>query len=195
MKNAEHQMIGFRLTIKKHVYGFGTGLLIFLSFACLIRSNPLESDARLKQEFLRNRDKFVQISSMALDDQNVMTVTNDYVMLSGWERWFGDNQHEFSMDRWMQYRHLFKELGGINVVSVSKTDSYVEICCGSVGVRRLDDDYENIVSSKSFVFSSMELSSMMDSLDELGFESAGPRFRKIEENWYLKFDNGISKPE
>jgi hypothetical protein len=179
----------------KHLYGFGTGLLIFLSFACLVPSSPLESDARLKQEFERGRETFRQISSMALDDEKVATVTNDYVMLTGWARWFGDNQHAFSMDRWMQYKQLFEKLGGINVVSVSKTDNYVEICCGSVGVSPSDNQYENIIISKSFVFSSRIPSPMVDSLDELGFESASPRYRRIEENWYLKFDKGVSKPE
>jgi hypothetical protein len=57
------------------------------------------------------------------------------------------------------------------------------------------DGQDSIVISKGYAYSLKEPSLLVDSLDQMGFESKGTFYKKIDEHWYLYHDWGVSKPE
>lgn len=181
----------------KHLIGVLASSCIFGICVSIFPLRPLASDARLISYFHKHRADFDKIEMMATDDLDVSAVSHDFVMLSGPHsgRWQDDDDARFSTARWDQYRQLFNDLSGVSIYSVSKSGGVVEICCGSIAVDDDTDRYERVVSSKSFVFSQNVLLPEVESLDSFGFETSATYYRRIDGNWYLKYDSGETKPE
>ncbi|MBK7706953.1 MAG: hypothetical protein IPJ30_14615 [Acidobacteria bacterium] len=77
---------------------------------------------------------------------------------------------------------------------VSKEGDILKFASASIGVSDIDEQ-ESIVISKGYAHSLKEPSPLVDSLDEMGFESRGTFYKRIDEHWYLFHDWGVSKPE
>lgn len=180
---------------RKHLIGIGILLLIFGSCLWFFKGGPLTSDKKLIEGFQNHKENFEKIAQMAKEDSEVMYIYKELVMLKGYNPWKGDQQKGFSNSRWNEYKKLFEELGSPLIHSVSKEENgLIQISSASIAVSPINS-YESIVISKGYAYSLKEPSPLVDSLDNLGFENQKTCYKKIEENWYLFFDSGVSKPE
>ena len=181
--------------LRKHL--FGICLFLFIAFGYTLFhlvNHPLAADKKLTADFNKHRNNFEKLVKIANEDANVMSVSKNYVLLNDYKRWQNDQQEDFSFKRWSEYKEIFKLLGSPYIHSISKDGDVIKISSASIGVSRIDD-YESIVISKGYVYSLKEPSPLVDSLDGMGFETNGTFYKRIDENWYLYFDSGISKPE
>lgn len=180
---------------RKHLLGISFAFLIILVFSIVyLFNNPLTSDKKLTENFYNHQANFERLVKMADEDKNVMSVYKDSVALNGYYYWRDDSQEGFSSNRWNEYKKLFKELGVPFIHRVSKSDGIIQISSASIAVSDIDD-YERIVISKGYAYSLKEPSPLVDSLDGMGFKTQGTFYKRIDKNWYLFFDGGISKPE
>jgi hypothetical protein len=133
---------------------------------------------------------------MANEDSAVMSIHEDYVQLKGYNNntWENDAQEGFSTKRWNEYKNLFKQLGSSSIHRVSKEGDILKFASASIAVSDIDGQ-DSIVISKGYAYSLKEPSLLVDSLDQMGFESKGTFYKKIDEHWYLYHDWGVSKPE
>lgn len=178
---------------RKHLIGIGILLAIVLGWIWFYPLKPLTSDKKLIKNFYQHQSAFEQVVKMAKEDSEVKMIYEDYVSLKNYETWLNDSQEGFSTKRWNEYKEIFNQLGeGLHYVS--KRGDILEIDSASIAVKSLEG-LESIVISKGYAYSLKEPSHLVDSLDELGFEDTGTYYKKIEGNWYLYFNSGISKPE
>ena len=75
---------------------------------------------------------------------------------------------------------------------VRESEGIIYFCCASVVVNQTGNHFESWVSGKGFAYSQRELPDIVDVLEDGG---SGEWFHPIEQNWYIFFDNGYSKPE
>jgi hypothetical protein len=176
--------------LKRNFIGLGIALVIFLACAFLLPLNPHISDGQLREKFEAKRKDLEKLASMAIEDR-VTAVYRDFVLLPGSRNW-SRGEEGFSSERFDEYQELFAKNG---LLRVSNEKEVVDICCVSVSVTDSDNEYEHIVSSRGYCFSTKELQPQIRSLDELETYKSGTYYRKIENNWYLYQDTGISKPE
>jgi hypothetical protein len=162
--------------------GLGIALLIFFVCAFLLPRNPHVSDGQLTKKFEAKRQDLEKLASMAIEDR-VTAVYRDVVRQKG--------DPDFSAVRFDEYQKLFDKNG---FLSVSAEKNVVDVCCASISVLDLDGD-EKIVSSRGYCFSRDELQPQMTSLDELEPYQWGTYYHKLDANWYLYQEAGISKPE
>lgn len=168
----------------------GLCTLAIISISVLSCNSHL-SDAQIANEFEKNRSDFERLASMAVEDRVTSVYRNGVVLLSGFKLW-NEGDEGFSSQRFDEYRKLFDKN---NILSVSHDKGVVEICCASVSVTDSDIQYERFVSSRGYSFSMNELQPQVKSLDDLEVYQSGPYYRKIDNNWYLFQETGISKPE
>lgn len=187
--------LGEKFMWRKHLFGICLSLLIFSGFALMhLIKYPLTSDKNLTDNFYRNRANFEKLARMANEDKNVMAVYENNVLLDGYNVWQNDSQKGFSTKRWNEYKELFNQLGSPFIHRISKEGDITDIASASIATSRTDD-HESIVISKGYAYSLKEPSPLVESLDEMGFETTGTFYKKIGEHWYLYFDSGNSKPE
>jgi hypothetical protein len=180
---------------RKHLIGIFLSLLIFSGFALFyLIFHPLKSDKQLIDDFHRNQTNFEKIVRMANEDKNVKSIYEDFVLLNGYENWRDDSQNGFSTKRWNAYKELLSNLENPSLSRISKEGDILEIVSASTAVSEISED-ETIVITKGYAYSLKEPAPLVESLDELGFKDGGTFYKKIDENWYLYFDSGISKPE
>ena len=179
--------------MKRHLIGFCL-LLATAGVSIFFFDKPLASDRSLIRDFENNRSEFERLVRMMEDDHDVMAVGEGYVLLKEYRVWRDDSDPGFSTKRWNEYKTLFAKLGNPYISHVEGNGGIIKIGSGTIAVSDLDD-YESIVISKEYVYNKTEPSPLVDSLDDKGFDSPGPVYRKITGNWYLYFDSGISKPE
>lgn len=178
---------------RKHLIGVGLLALIVFGWIFFNPFKPLIADKKLIDYFYQHQSNFEKITKMANEDSNVKSIYEDYVLLEGYNNWKDDSQKGFSTKRWNEYKELFTQLGeGLHYVS--KEGDILKIDSASIAVKNLDG-LESIVISKGYAYSLKEPSRLVDSLDEFGFETSGTYYKKIEGNWYLYFNSGVSKPE
>ena len=179
---------------RKHLIGISFSLLLFLGCTSLFPYRPHISDEKLIGNFYAHQANFEKIAKMATEDSAVMTVGECYVLLNGYNTWRDNNQEGFSTERWNKYKELFNQLGSPYINRASKEDNILKIASASIAVSDIDE-YESIVISKGYAYSVKEPSPLVESLNEMGFESNGTFYKKISEHWYLYHDSGVSKPE
>lgn len=130
---------------------------------------------------------------MANEDSGVRAIYPNQVILEGYRIWPKDTAEGFTRQRWIEYQRVFSKLKEYDIKGFSK-DSHIIHIVASIGVSDLDD-YESIVITKGYAYSPEDPPALVESLDNMGFNSRGTYYKKIGENWYLYHDWGISKPE
>ncbi|HEV7743889.1 MAG TPA: hypothetical protein VGO56_02730 [Pyrinomonadaceae bacterium] len=151
------------------------------------------SDKVLIENFRAHRHDFETLASMAIED-DLTGLYDNSVMLNDYKLWPADGSDRFSQQRWNEYDALFKRLGPAAQHMLMK-ESGVVLVPASIIATEPDADYTNRVSEKGYAFSQTPLSPLNYSLDGMGVDDLGTRYRRIDEHWYLYHDCSIGKPE
>jgi hypothetical protein len=163
---------GLLKTIAAAAVGVFILLLIILAWAS--RNWSLVSDAKLRDNFYAKQDDFKKLASMSEQDRPLIRIRNDLTLM---QTDFGVKQNVgLTVDRWQEYRVLFKKLGLKE--GLERTDTVpsalllFSYCEGSA----IDAD------CKGYAYSAEPLSPLMTSLDE---PRPGYVFKQLHPNWYL----------
>lgn len=174
-----------------------TGMALFMAITCawvlLYRPDPHPSDEALIDYFQKHRLDFAKLVSMAHEDSEVRAIYPDYVMLEGYRIWPKNTEEGFTRRRRSEYQELFSKLKDYDIDGLSKDSKIIRIAA-STGVSDLDG-YESVVITKGYAYSPEDPHALVESLDDMGFNSRGTYYKKIGQDWYLYHDWGISKPE
>ena len=172
-------------------------LLLFLIAAFVIivaysyLSNPLESDDSLIDNCRLKRQDLDQLVVLLEEDREVSVVTGEFFLLdNGRSSRTGDEG--FTTERWNAYKLILDRAGLRYVIRDPAGSSGFSFGSGALAYSENDGSY---FISKAYFYSMSEPSPIVSSLDDKGFDTYGTYYRKIEENWYLRFEAGISKPE
>ncbi len=176
---------------RKHLIGICLFLLTLFGCITFFPYQPLTPDEKLMENFFHHRAEFEEIVQMMNEDSNVRTVYKEHVSLEGNPVWRHDTQPGFSTERWNEYKRLFSQLGPL-VHRISKEGDIVVVASASVAVSEIDE-YESVVKSKGYAYSLKEPSPLVESLDNP--QLSNTCYKKLDTNWYLYYDEGISKPE
>jgi hypothetical protein len=151
------------------------GLVVIVSVVLLVCCNrALVPDARLREVFYANPEDFRKLASMSQQDHAIIRIRSDLTLMqteSGVKENVG-----LSVDRWQEYRVLFKKLGVSE--GLARDESYPSAvlfyahCEGSA----IDAD------CKGFAYSVKPLSPTATSLDS---PSEGYVFEQLSPDWYL----------
>ena len=148
----------------------------------LSRSHP--SDAALERVFFEKRGTFERLAKMAEEDRKVVRIAHDFTWLEDTVAWPRPNSKiGFSVERWDEYRTIFRELG--LSAGTARNKDYP-------GILFLIASAEGMVtggSDKGYAFSPVPLLTQQQSLDGLppGSRSGVPSFKHLDGNWYLYF--------
>jgi len=126
-------------------------------------------------------------------DDDVITVARDYVMFRDYTKWTGVDGQGFSHPRLAEYRELFDQVG-TDSIHRSADDKNIVRIAASVLVKEIEDQY-SIVLDKGYAYAHVEPSPLVDSLDNLGFDSKGTFYRRLSGNWFLYHQWSVAKPE
>lgn len=167
---------------RKHL--FGSCLFLVTLFGCitLLPYRPLTSDEELTKYFFQHRADFEHIVRMMDEDSNVRSVYEEFVALTDSPVWTKDDQTGFSTERWNEYKRVFRQLGPL-IHRVSKENGTIEIASATIAVSDIDE-YESVVTSKNYVYIKTSDNPVLPST-----------YKKIDTDWYIHLDSGISKPE
>lgn len=180
---------------RKHLIGGALFLLIVVGWFAFYQLRPHPFDKSLIVNFQIHRDDFERLKSMFEKDTNLRVVSTGYFTLNGYEDWLGDTEQEFPRQRWDEYRNLFGKFGGYDIDTISRGQAHILYIPVSRVHPWMDDDYESITIEKGYAYSLREPSPLVDSLDEMDFDSRGTFYKKIGEHWYLYHEWSVSKPE
>jgi hypothetical protein len=130
---------------------------------------------------------------MALEDSSVRAIYSESVMLDDYKVWPATTSEGFSSDRWNGYRSVFARLSKYKIDCLTKKRDRIHIIAS--GDSSPLPGLDAIVIVKGYVYAVEEPAPLVSSLDEMGFDSTGTFFRRIDQHWYLYHEWGISKPE
>lgn len=166
-----------RHVLAKTKFAFFAMLASVFVAGCGLSGHP--SDEVLAQRLKSNEAKFNRLAAMLFEDSDIVRLCDDCVFLSeGASRQIPD-------ERLREYRHLFKELG-IEAGFHRDGANAVRLIAWSRGGAFLPG------SEKSYVYSKVEPSPLVDSLDKVISRDRGdqsPIFRKLGDNWYLYYES------
>ena len=177
----------------KHVIGAGVFLIAFLGSALLYHLRPHPSDQALIDYFHAHRTDFDALVNMAREDYSVRAIYSDQVMLDDFEIWPTSTLEGFSTARLNEYNSVFARLSKYEINSVRKESDQIRLAV-SVNVSSFDER-NAMTTTKGYAYSVKEPIWLVSSLDEMGFESEGTYYKKINQHWYLYHEWGINTPE
>ena len=178
---------------KRHLIGAGFFVIAFLGSTLLYDPRPHPSDEALINYFNNHRSDFDRLVSMALEDSSVRAIYSESVMLDDYKVWPATTSEGFSSDRWNEYRSVFARLSKYKIDCLTKKRDRIHIIAS--GDSSPLPGLDTIVIVKGYVYAVEEPAPLVSSLDEMGFDSTGTFFRRIDQHWYLYHEWGISKPE
>jgi hypothetical protein len=149
---------------------------LILSAGCNAHSHP--SDQVLEQRFRAHEADFNKLVQMLNEDRDIVRLVGDSVFLSG------DSHRSVATHRLTEYRRLFKAVGlesGIHRDGVNA----VRLIASSKGLLIA-------TSEKSYVYSSVEPSALVESVDEIIKRNRGdqsPVYKRLGGNWYLYYES------
>ena len=150
--------------------------LMFVA-GCALTSHP--SDEALAERLRSSELAFNRLAAMLFADSDIVRLSDQHVFLVE-----GSNR-QISDERLREYRSLFKELG-IEAGFHRDRGNALRLIASSKGGVFLPG------SAKSYVYSRVEPSPMVDSLDKVMAGNRGdqaPIFRKLGGNWYLHYES------
>jgi len=171
-----------RIRNMRHVLakiGFAFFAILALVFVAGYGLAGHPSDEVLAQRLKSNEAEFNRLAVMLFEDSDIVRLCDDCVFLSE-----GSNR-QIPDERLREYRCLFKELGLETGMHRDRTCS-VRLIASSRGGVFLPG------SEKSYVYSKVEPSPLVDSLDKVIARNRGdqaPIFRKLNDNWYLYYES------
>jgi hypothetical protein len=155
----------------------GLAVLAGVTAVALIKFSPIASlvpDAKLRDSFYANEGDFEKLVLMSKQDRPLIRIRDDLTLM---QTDFGVKRNVgLTVDRWQEYRVLFKKLGLKE--GLERTDTVPSAlllyshCEGSA----IDAD------CKGYAYSEEPLSPLMTSLDE---PRPGSVFKQLCPNWYL----------
>ena len=178
---------------KKHLIGAGLFVVAFLASTLLFQPPLHPSDQEMIDYFNKHRTDFDRLVYMAEEDDSVRRIYPHSVMLNDFRMWPDNTQEGFSNERFNQYRSVFAQLSEYGINMLYHIGDQIQIP-GSIASSELDN-LESIVVVKGYVYSVKEPALLVSSLDEMGFDSEGTYYRRINDRWYLYHRWAISKPE
>lgn len=163
-------------------------LLLPSSAACSLAGDDAHpSDSTLVSNFRTHEGDFSALVKMAEEDAKVVRIDYDFTWLEDNYRWpRPDSELGFSVERWDEYRSLFKKLRlEKGVARQSLPDGPILLLASTRGMVTGG-------SAKGYVFSRKPLSPLSDSLDHVDQEirkknvpANVPVYRSIKDGWYL----------
>ena len=177
----------------KHLIGSGVFIIAFLGWALLYHPRPHPSDQTLIDYFNAHRCDFERLANMAREDDSVLAIYRDEVMLTNYEMWPTRTLEGFSHPRWNEYKSVFARLSELKINILNKKSDQIRLAA-SVDVSSLDERFATVIT-KGYAYSVKELPTLVDSLDEMGFDSEGTYYKKIDRHWYLYHEWSVNKPE
>ena len=180
------------LNRKKHLIGAGLFVIAFLGWALLYDPRPNPSDDALIDYFNQHRIDFDRLVSMANEDDSVRAIYGNEVMWNDGSIRRVSVADGVSTERWNEYRNVFARLNEYENNSITKRTDQLRISA-SIDVSELDN-LESVVVVKGYAYSVSELTPLVDSLDNMAGRM-GSYYRRIDQHWYLYYDQGITKPE
>jgi hypothetical protein len=186
-----------RKTIRSEIFlGLSIALAVLVVVVVCDLSGVLDyhtSDRVLIDNFRAHQQDFERLVAMAIEDDLIGLYDNS-VMLNDYKLWPANGSDRFSWQRWFEYDALFKRLGTTAQHMLTKESGVVHVPASIIATEP-DGNLENRISEKGYAFSRTPLPSLEDSLDEMGIEDLGTRYKRIDEHWYLYHNCGIGKPE
>ena len=155
----------------------GLAVLAGVTTVALIHRSPLGSlvpDAKLRDSFYANQGDFNKLVLMSKQDRPLIRIRDDLTLMQtapGVKKNVG-----LTVDRWQEYRVLFKKLGLKEGLERSDTVPSALLLFSYCEGSAIDAD------CKGYAYSEEPLSPLMTSLDE---PRPGYMFKKLCPNWYL----------
>jgi len=160
------------------------GILLVLTFRIVV--TPLSgydkkhpSDPELERVFRDHQTDFNQLITMSNMDSKVVRIAPTFTWLEDNARWpRPETELGFSVQRWDEYREMFKRLGLKQGIARDEDGRTIEFIASSTGLLTGG-------SGKGYVYSTKELSPIYESLDDL--EPTGKYvYKKLQPpHWYL----------
>jgi hypothetical protein len=171
--------------------------IVGVMLVILISTASHTSDSALTVNFLGHKAGFNRLVNMAHEDARFTVIKSTYTSPENRDVWpHSMSEPGFSKGRWDQYRSIFSKL---NIEGVSRTSYFPHVIFLEASIRRSPiDEYETEVTTKGYAYSPTELSPLVESLDNVEIKQKQPLiilFKKLEANWYLYYEWGVSKPE
>src|SRR5207248_7491503 len=140
------------------------------------------SDKALEAIFKEHEADFKQLIAMSNVDAKVVRVAPDFTWLDNNPRWpRPESEIGFSMERWDQYRELFKRLDLRKGLSRYPDGNTIEFIASTQGLLTGG-------SSKGYIYSTKNLTPLYDSLDQPAPSSQGKYvYKRLKTNWYLYY--------
>jgi hypothetical protein len=102
----------------------------------------------------------------------------------------------FTPRRWAEYRALLKKLNLRDLSRVERELPQAVLFTASIHFEDTDNEYEQIVTEKGYVYCPSGIGYMLeDSLDNIPADKFAIYFKQLNANWYLYYEQTISKPE
>lgn len=192
------------MNLRKHLAGSAVFLLILSAWLMYDRVNSRArhpSDEALIANFNEHRAAFETLIHMTNQDGDVSSIySRDFgdseyrVFLTEYRVWPKNCSSCFSAQRWNEYQSAFANLGDVKLNILSKSLEKVQLPV-SFQFTEVDANYEYLVSEKGYVYSLTEPPGVVESLNDIGFETRGTFYKKIANHWYLFHEWGVGKPE
>ena len=155
-------------------------LLLGAQFSPLVqKTSSHPSDAALEEVFGRNEEKFNSLIHMSRADAKVVRIAPTFTWLDDNARWpRAESELGFSVERWDEYRQLFKELGLKEGIQREPNGDVIQFIASSEGLLTAG-------SGKGYIYSTRELSPLYDSLNEPPPTEGKYVYKRLKEHWYL----------
>lgn len=151
-------------------------LIVASTVGCSTVAHPPD---RAMEERLRERQSdFDKLIGMLKEDSDVVRLGYDFVFFNN------GTSRDIPTERMGEYRRLFDQLDLRNGVHRDR-DNVIRLIASS-------RDGILIKSEKSYVYSTVDLSPRVDSLDNVIKTDRGDRapvFKKVADNWYLYYES------
>jgi|GEM_PF-2644682 len=144
---------------------------------------PHSSDRKMEGRFLNNEADFNRMVEMFGEDAEIDMIIDGKVYASG---------NAITEERLAEYKTLLdktKVAHGIRRIRNAQEWKIILLSTSASDVP--DEYYQSHTTAKGYVYSRIEPTPLVDSLDNANKTS----YKKIKENWYLYYTEGTSKPE
>lgn len=165
-----------RLPVHKISLLISSIAVLMLLAGCNATSHP--SDQVLEHRFRARESDFNKLVQMLNEDKDIVRLDGDFVFLND------SSTRNISNHRLAEYRRLFKAVGLESGIHRDRVHA-VRLIASSKGLFIP-------TSEKSYVYSSVEPSPVVESLDKIIERNRGdqpPVFKRLSGDWYLYYES------
>jgi hypothetical protein len=152
-------------------------ILVAVAFFVGSRVAPHPSDREMEQRLIAHEAEFNRLIDMLFEDKEIAIIDYDYVFPEQ------GSSITISNERLREYRSLFRKIG-LDVGAARDNPNTIRLVASRKGLFLPR-------SEKSYVYSKIEPTPLVDSLDEIAKENSGkhsPVYRRLKGNWYLYYE-------